>query len=271
MSQLSLINNEADASNAFSRQSVVFDEIYATNNIINYKRVRVREHVMQYLKPGSRILELNSGTGEDAIYFAQHGHDVHATDVSTGMQAVLKHKSESYRDRISLETCSYTQLDQLKKQGPYDHIFSNFGGLNCTGELEKVLLSFDQLLKPGGKVTMVIIPPFCLWETLLIFKGKFKTATRRFFARNGRIAHIEGTYFKCFYYTPSFVINTLRKSFDVLGVEGLCTIVPPSYIEGFAEKHPKVYNFLRSKEDKFKSSWPWKYMGDYFIISFQKK
>lgn len=271
MSQVIAVDNEINASDAFSRQSAVFDEIYATNNIINYKRVRVREHIMQYLKPGSKILELNSGTGEDAVYFAQQGHDVHATDVSTGMQAVLKQKSEPYRDRISLETCSYTQLDQLKKQGPYDHIFSNFGGLNCTGELEKVLLSFDQLLKPGGKVTLVVIPPFCLWETLLIFKGKFKTATRRFFARNGRIAHIEGTYFKCFYYTPSFVINTLRKSFDVLGVEGLCTIVPPSYIEGFAEKHPKVYNFLRSKEDKFKSSWPWKYMGDYFIISFQKK
>jgi ubiquinone/menaquinone biosynthesis C-methylase UbiE len=271
MSQVVVMNNESDASDAFSKQSVVFDEIYSANTIINYKRARVREHVMQYLKPGSKILELNSGTGEDAIYFAQHGHDVHATDVSPGMQAVLKHKSEPYRDQISFETCSYTQLDELKQQGPYDHIFSNFGGLNCTGELDKVLLSFDKLLKPGGAVTMVIIPPFCLWETLLIFKGKFKTATRRFFARKGRTAHIEGTYFKCFYYTPSLVINTLCKSFDVLGIEGLCTIVPPSYIEGFAEKHPRVYNYLKAKEDKFKSSWPWKYMGDYFIISLRKK
>ncbi|MDN3583235.1 class I SAM-dependent methyltransferase [Mucilaginibacter flavus] len=271
MNQSVMLGNETDASDAFSRQSVVFDEIYSTNTIINYKRGRVREHVMQYLKPGSKILELNSGTGEDAIYFAQQGHHVHATDVSTGMQGVLSQKSEPYRDLISFETCSYTQLDQLKNQGPYDYIFSNFGGLNCTGELEKVLLSFDTLLKPGGKVAMVIIPPFCLWETLLIFKGKFKTATRRFFAGKGRTAHIEGSYFKCFYYKPSFIINTLHKSFNVLGVEGLCTIVPPSYIEGFAEKHPKAYSFLKAKEDRLKSSWPWKYMGDYFVISLQKR
>jgi hypothetical protein len=46
--------------------------------------------------------------------------------------------------------------------------------------------------------------------------------------------------------------------------------VPPSYIEGFAEKHPKAYKFLSSKEDRLKSAWPWKYIGDYFIISLEK-
>lgn len=271
MSEISLINNETNASDAFGRQSGVFDEIYSNNTIINYKRKRVREHVMPYLKPGSRILELNSGTGEDALFFAQQGHYVHATDVSTGMQNVLKQKSAPYRDRISFETCSFTQLNLLKQKGPYDHIFSNFGGLNCTGELDKVLLSFDALLKPGGKVTLVIISPFCLWETLLVFKGKFKTAFRRLFSSKGRLAHVEGAYFKCFYYNKSFIINKLYNSFKVLGVEGLCTIVPPSYIEGFAEKHPKIYKFLMNKEDKLKSTWPWKHMGDYFIISLEKK
>lgn len=271
MSEISLINNETDASAAFSRQSAVFDQIYSGNTIINYKRARVREHVLQYLKPAGSMLELNSGTGEDALFFAGQGHHVHATDISAGMQQQLRQKAMPYKDRISTEICSFTQLDQLKQKGPYDHIFSNFGGLNCTGELEKVLLSFDSLLKPGGKVTLVIISPFCLWETLLVVKGKFKTAFRRFFSSKGRAARVEGSYFRCFYYKQSFVINTLQKSFKVLGVEGLCSIVPPSYIEGFAENHPKAYNFLRNKEDRLKSTWPWKYIGDYFIISLEKK
>jgi ubiquinone/menaquinone biosynthesis C-methylase UbiE len=271
MSEVTFTNNEANASDAFSRQSVVFDEIYSNNAIINYKRARVRDHVLQYLKPGSSILELNSGTGEDALFFTKQGHYVHATDISTGMQNILEQKSAPYRDHISFETCSFTQLNQLNQKGPYDHIFSNFGGLNCTGELDKVLLSFDALLKPGGKVTLVIITPFCLWEILLIFKGKFKTAFRRLFSSKGRLAHVEGAYFKCFYYSNSFIINTLQNSFKVLKLEGLCTIVPPSYIEGFAEKHPKTYKFLKNKEDKLKSTWPWKHIGDYFIISLEKK
>jgi ubiquinone/menaquinone biosynthesis C-methylase UbiE len=261
------------AGDAFSRQSSVFDQLYSTNTIVNYKRARVRAHISPYLKPGSSILELNSGTGEDALYFAGQGHRVHATDLSAGMQQVLKQKvaDAGMADSVSTEICSYTNLKHLEKRGPYDAIFSNFGGLNCTNQLDTVLASLPALLKPGGTATLVIIPGFCLWETLLIFKGMFKTATRRFFSKNGRTAHIEGQYFKCWYYSPGYVIKHSKKQFDVLGLEGLCTIVPPSYIEGFAEKHPAKFKWLKKWEDCLKSTWPWKYMGDYFIITLRKK
>jgi len=265
--------NENFAGAAFTRQSAIFDEIYSGNTIVNYKRDRVRSHVLDYLPPGSSILELNSGTGEDAIFFAQNGYKVHATDISTGMQQELKRKVKENElgNMVSNELCSFTNLGHLKNKGPYDLIFSNFAGLNCTDELSKVLASFNELLKPGGIVTLVILPKFCLWETLMLFKGKFKTAFRRFFSSNGSKAHIEGVYFRCWYYNPSFIIKNLKQQFDLLAIEGLCTIVPPSYIEGFAEKHPKAYKLLKDKEDKLKSSWPWKYIGDYYIISLRKK
>jgi hypothetical protein len=54
-------------------------------------------------------------------------------------------------------------------------------------------------------------------------------------------------------------------------VEGLCTLVPPSYIEGFAEKHPRIYRILQGCEDRWKGKWPWKYLGDYYIITLRKK
>jgi len=265
--------NEQHAEEAFSRQSVVFDELYSGNTIVNYKRDRVRAHFLQYSKTSGTILELNSGTGEDALFFAQQGHKVHATDISVGMQQRLEQKVEKNKmgRLISNELCSYTQLQDLKEKGPYDHIFSNFAGLNCTGELDKVLASFSGLLKADGTVTLVVLPKFCLWEILLIFKGKFKTAFRRFFSKNGRKAHLEGTYFNCWYYNPSYITNHLKNSFDLLSIEGLCTIVPPSYLEGFAEKHPVLFRNLQRAENKLKSKWPWKFIGDYYIISLRKK
>jgi len=78
--------NEQAAEKAFSKQSAIFDEIYSSNIIIQYKRQRVRDHLEQFLKPNSKILELNAGTGEDAVWFGKHGHTVHATDISKGMQ-----------------------------------------------------------------------------------------------------------------------------------------------------------------------------------------
>jgi ubiquinone/menaquinone biosynthesis C-methylase UbiE len=266
------IHEQATAA-AFSKQAVVFDCIYGNDTIIQYKRKRVRDHVMKFLPPQSNILELNAGTGDDAVYFAQQGHIIHATDISAGMQEILvkKIKQNNLESKISYELCSFTDLENLQKPGPYDCIFSNFAGLNCTNELEKVLSSFFFLLKPGGLVTLVVMPGFCLWEFLFLFKGKFKTAFRRFSGHKGTKAHIEGKYFRCWYYNPSFIKNHLSSSFDTLSVEGLCTLVPPSYMQRFAEKHPKLYYFLEKKENKWKAKWPWKSIGDYFIITLQRK
>ena len=189
------------------------------------------------------------------------------------MQNVLSEKVNQYdlQNSITNELCSYTDLENLVDRGPYDLIFSNFAGLNCTNQLPGVLRSFDSLLKPGGLVTLVMLPKFCLWEFLLVFKGKFKTAFRRFSGSKGATAHIEGEYFRCWYYNPSFVQKHLKENFDLVGLEGLCTIVPPSYLQGFAEKYPKTYRWLVKKENKWKAKWPWKAIGDYYIITLKKK
>jgi ubiquinone/menaquinone biosynthesis C-methylase UbiE len=266
-------DNERLVTAAFDSQSKHFDELYAPNSIIQYKRNRVRDHLLSYLKPGSDILELNAGTGEDAVFLAQHGHSVHATDISEGMQEKLKEKADrlGLSGSVSAELCSFTALQSLRNKGPYDCIFSNFAGLNCTDKLDQVLTSFDDLLRPGGVVVLVMLPRFCLWESLLIFRGKFKTATRRFFSSNGRKANIDGFSFRCWYYSPRVITGKMKEKYKLLGLEGLCTIVPPSYLENFPEKYPGVYSFLCKMENKFCKNWPWNHTGDYFISSFRKK
>ena len=265
--------NESLAAAAFSAQAMKFDEIYSGNKMIEYKRERVRGHLEKLISPGDLILELNSGTGEDAIWLAKQHCRVYATDISGKMLQILKQKVEmgGWQQLINYEICSFTGLDHLRQKGPFDVIFSNFAGLNCTGDLDKVLASFSTLLQPKGIVTLVICPRFCLWELLLIFKGKFKTATRRFFNKNGRNARVEGHYFKCWYYDPSYIIKHLKSDFKLLSVEGLCTLVPPSYIDDFPGKHPRAFQFLKEKEEHWKCRWPCKYIGDYYIISLQKK
>jgi ubiquinone/menaquinone biosynthesis C-methylase UbiE len=265
--------NENAAEKAFSKQSAIFDDLYSTNIIIQYKRQRVRDHLMQFIKPHSQILELNAGTGEDAVWLAKHDHTVHATDISKGMQEKLieKVRQNKLEAKVTNELCSFTELQDLRNKGPYDLIFSNFAGLNCTGDLDKVLQSFSTFLKPNGIVTLVILPKFCLWESLLFLKGDFKTSFRRFFSKKGVKAHIEGEYFTCWYYNPSYVIKNMNEKYEVLSVEGLCTLVPPSYLENFPTKRPSLFNWLQEKENNWKGKWPWKSIGDYYIISLAKK
>jgi hypothetical protein len=266
MNDTSHMINEEAAAKAFSKQAPLFDELYAGDIIIQYKRKRVRDHI-QYLWRFS-IIELNAGPG--TTHLCTPGYNV--------MPPIFRdHKTCSRKIRLNLEgnisyeLCSFTELKNLFNRGPYDAIFSNFAGLNCTAELSKVLHSFDNLLKPGGIVTLVLLPKFSLWEFMMLFRGKFRTAFRRFSGPKGSKAHIEGEFFRCWYYNPSFVKHHLNDSFDLLSLEGLCALVPPSYIEKFAERHAGTFNFLKKKEDKWKSKWPWKNIGDYYIISFRKK
>jgi ubiquinone/menaquinone biosynthesis C-methylase UbiE len=266
--------NEQEVAAAFSKQASVFDDQDAGNTIIQYKRNRVREHVLRHLPAAGSILELNAGTGTDAVWFAERGYRVHATDIAPGMQEKLREKVKALGlgARVTTELCSFTTLDRLRQRGPYDLIFSNFAGLNCTEDLGEVLRSFGPLLKPGGQVSLTILPPFCGWETMLLFRGKWRTAFRRLASgKKGAKSHVEGHHFRCWYYPPSFVRRNLGSDYTLLGVEGLCTLVPPSYIEGFAEKHPGAYRFLRVLENKWKGKWPWRSIGDYYIISLRKK
>jgi ubiquinone/menaquinone biosynthesis C-methylase UbiE len=265
--------SEQAAAAAFTRQAPVFDQLFGADPIIQYKRQRVRDHMSTFLQFPAHILELNAGTGEDAIYFARQGHQVHATDISVGMQDTLyqKVKASGLTGNITQELCSFTELEHLSNSGPFDHIFSNFAGLNCTGQLQKVLDSFSYLVKPGGHVTLVMLPSFCLWEFLLLFRGKFKPAFRRFSGRKGTTAHMEGTVFRCWYYDPGFIRKRLANTFEVVSLEGLCTIVPPSYMEKFAERYPRLFQFLVKKENVMKKYWPWRLVGDYYIITLKRK
>lgn len=265
--------NELKVSEAFTRQAEVFDQLYADDKIVRYKRRRVRHHILEHAKKNGSMLELNCGTGEDAIFFAQKGFKVHATDISKGMLDVLKKKIQGsvYEDRVTTEQCSFTELELLSEKQTYDYVYSNLGGLNCTADLNKVLQSLGSLVKQGGVVTLVIISRFCLWESLLLFKGKFKTAFRRLLAAKGSYAQVEGKKFNCWYYRPSFVQKSLEDKFDLIELEGLCTIVPPSYIYNFADKYPRAFQQMVNKEERLKDKWPWNRIGDYFIISFRKR
>ncbi|QDK81069.1 class I SAM-dependent methyltransferase [Spirosoma sp. KCTC 42546] len=264
--------NTKNAKIAFDTQSIIFDNLYADNSIIDYKRARTRSHLEKYLIKESKLLELNAGTGQDAVYFALQGHRVHATDISDGMLSQLAKKivEKNLSKSISYEKLSFDKLSSLQNRGPYDAIFSNFGGLNCTDRLDNVLDSFAPLLKPEGTATLVIMPPFCFWEFMMLIKGNFRLAFRRLFAKKGASAHIEGVYFSCWYYWPSFIINRLNTKFKMVELVGLCTIVPPSYLEKFPQKYSTLYNLLINLENKLKNRSPFKYIGDYYIITLKK-
>jgi SAM-dependent methyltransferase len=192
---------------------------------------------------------------------------VHATDIAPGMLKRLRDKvdREGLRERISVQQCSFTELDRITG-GPYDAVFSDLGGLNCIPDLSPVVRSLSRVLRPGGVVTWVLMPPVCLWELALIFTGRVRLALRRL-APRGTHAHLEGLYFTVYYFTPPTVRRSFGAEHRLLEIEGLSVITPTAESKNLAKRHPTVYRALAWLDDRLSHVPPWRGWGDFFIIS----
>ena len=85
-----------------------------------------------HFHPGQRILELNCGTGADAVHLGRRGVRVLATDLSGEMVAITRRKvaAANLGDIIEVQQLAIEHLDTLDLP-LMDGVLSNFGGLNC--------------------------------------------------------------------------------------------------------------------------------------------
>ncbi|MDK1028418.1 MAG: methyltransferase domain-containing protein [Anaerolineae bacterium] len=259
----------AAVAEAFSRKARVYDAYGESNPIVEWSRKQARLSLLRRLKPQDAILELNAGTGADAAHFVSQGFRVHATELADGMLEQLKAKVKqlNQNERFTFQQCSFTNLDSVQG-GPYDALFSNFGGLNCIPTLELMTEGLPRLLKPGAWVVLVLLAKICPWEIAQLLRGHWAAATRRL-RPGGVLANVEGIQFKTYYFTPRQVQNTFPPSFQFVSLQSLCLFCPPSYLEKFSKKYPKLTANLMRLDERLNDKWPLNSWGDFFILTMQ--
>ena len=254
---------------AFSRTAEKYDAFALDHPNQTRMRNKVYAHFTRLAAPGSHVLELNCGTGTDAVYLAQHGYSVHATDIAPGMLERLQDKTNQLKlqQRITIEQRSFLTLDHVPG-APFDAVFSDLGGLNCIPDLSPVIRQLPKILKPNGIVTWVIMPHVCLWEMAEILRGHPGLALRRF-TRGAVRSHLEGLYFDVYYFSPKQVIDWFGSDFDLLALEGLSVITPTAESKNFAKMFPRLYAALSWLDDRLGPRWPWNGWGDFYILKFR--
>ncbi len=241
---------------AFSRTAEKYDSFAEDHPHLTWIREKVYAHVMRHIPQGAHILELNAGTGTDAVQLAQRGYSIHATDIAAGMLNRLPEKIEKLglQNRVTMEKRSFLALEDVQG-APFDAIFSNLGGLNCVPDLTPVIQQLPKILSVGGTVCWVLMPHVCLWEMAEVFRGNFSLAFRRF--SGGRVqANLEGLTFRVYYFSPGQVVQWFGEDFELLALEGLSVITPTAESKNFAKLHPSLYRLLRGLDDKLSPRWP---------------
>jgi ubiquinone/menaquinone biosynthesis C-methylase UbiE len=251
----------------FSAKAAEYDALSRSDAVTIWLRGRVRTLVEQHLPAGGSILELNAGSGVDAAYFAAKGYRVHATDVAAGMLEALAAKAAlpECGGRLTSERRDFTDLAGVPG-APFDIVFSNLGGLNCIEDPGVVARQLGGVLRPGGAIVWVVMPPLCPWEIAQALRGHFGTAVRRF-KRHGTLANVEGASVRTWYHSASKLRRALGPPFSDARGRSFCLFTPPSFFQGFSRRQPRLTRALMRVDDRLGAVWPFRKAGDFVAIT----
>ncbi len=281
-------------STAFDAFASEYDDTFTHSQLGQWLRPRVWQHLSRHFQPGDHILELACGTGEDALWLAQHGIHVTATDGSPEMVKVAAAKAAhaGLSDKVQVYQLSLQELSEqlavtsdqspvhnsqftihnsqflsLPISPPFSGILSNFGGLNTIEDLRPLAQALALLIKPGGKAVLVPMGPVCPWELAWYgLHGDMKRALRRF--RGRAEAHIGPTTIPIWYPSARQIRQTFSPWFRQVKTESLGFFLPPSYLEHLVHRWPRLFPALNRLDQT--TARLWRGWGDHFILILEK-
>lgn len=257
----------------FDIAAKTYDADFTFSRIGKAQRCRVHQFLDKNILVKAQnlsILELNCGTGEDALFFSKKGHQVLATDVSAGMIAEAKDKSKG--KNVQYEVLDINDISEERFNEKFDLIFSNFGGFNCLSpsQLESFLKRAPKLLTDNGKMVFVIMPRHCLWERFYFFLKGDRQRVKRRKSKNPIVANVEGVEVLTWYYNPREVVTLSGEHFNPVSVKPIGICIPPSYLESFFRRKNLLLALFIGLEKLFYTSF-WAKYADHYIISLEKK
>lgn len=252
-----------------------YDTVFTNSKIGKLQRLHVYNTLEQNVLNSTplEILEINCGTGHDAFWFSKKRHKVVATDISSEMIAVAKSKLKDTDTGLQFSQLDINTLDEVSFPNKFDLIFSNFGGLNCLSpeEFKHFFQAAYLHLKPDSVISAVIMPKYCILETLyFLSKGNFKAAFRRR-SKTPVLANVDGVNVKTWYYSPKDVKRLSKKNFKIDFKKPIGLFIPPSYLESFFKNKTTLLTVL-NRLDILCSRIPFlASFSDHYIISLSKK
>ncbi|MFY9824483.1 MAG: class I SAM-dependent methyltransferase [Thermoanaerobaculia bacterium] len=252
---------------AFESLAADYDNHFTATPLGTLLRQAVQRRLDARFAPGDRVLELACGTGEDAVHLGRRGVHVVATDASENMieRARAKFAAAGLADRIETRRLAIEDLASLS--GPFDGVFSNFGGLNCAADLSALGTALGGLVRPGGVVLLCVMGPFVPWEWAgFLLRGELGKAFRRL-----RRGGVEWRGITVRYPTPAALRRALAPAFRPLRLSAVGALLPPTEWEPWARRHPRLLAALANWERRLETVTPLPWLSDHYLLELERR
>ena len=263
--------NFSKAVEAFDRVAGSYDDLFTRTVIGQAQRKQVWNRLLQAYAPGDKILELNCGTGEDARFLATRGRNIVACDGSAEMIKVANSRAQRERNgaEVVFKHLANQDLRLLSRNQPFDGAYSNFSGLNCLSDLRPVARDLALLVRPGGRVLICLWSHVCVGELIwYLLHGEVGKAIRRFSGKSQ--ARVGGLTIAVSYPTAGEVQRAFAPWFEMQSRCAIGLFVPPSYVEGWAQRHVALLGHLEQLDAAFGGFPILRDVGDHVLVEFRR-
>ncbi|MEM7351456.1 MAG: methyltransferase domain-containing protein [Acidobacteriota bacterium] len=252
----------------FDRTAAEYDETFSHSLLGRRMRQAVWRRIDRRFVAGQHLLEIGCGTGEDAVHLARRGIDVLATDRSAEMVGITRGKAqaEGLDQRIEARQLAIEELAALSPRR-FDGVLSNFGALNCVEDLGPVAEGLAACLKPGAPMMLCIMGPLVPWEwAWYLTRGDGRSAFRRL--RRGGVPW-RGLTIR--YPSLRALRRTFAPAFRWRGAAAVGALLPPSYAESWATRHPRTVAWLDRWERRLETWPPLPWLADHYLAELERR
>lgn len=252
---------------AFDVLAADYDRHFTHTDLGRRMRAAVWRRLDARFGPGDRVLEINCGTGEDAVYLGRRGVHVLATDAAPAMVDIARAKVEAagVGDRVIVECRSMADVDG--SLGPFDGVLSNFGGLNCVDDVDKIAEALASVVRPGGVALLGVMGPVVPWEWVWhLAHGSSRRAFRRL--RRGGVPW-RGLTVR--YHTPRRLCARFARRFTCDRLAAIGALMPPTEARHWVDRHPRTTDALERIERRCETWWPLPYLADHYLAELRRR
>lgn len=258
---------------AFDAVAAIYDEVFTASPIGRAQRQAVWEEMDRVFSSGQRILELNCGTGEDAIHLAWRGVAVTACDASQAMLAVARRKAQLLpaAARPNFTPLRNEDLATLPAADLFDGALSNFSGLNCVDDLASVGAALAARIRPGGAALLCVFGRCCAWEIAwYLAHGNPRKAFRRWSKQPAQARVASNASLRVRYPRVREIERAFAPRFRLRHSKGVGIFVPPTFVDSLARAWPRCLAAAQ-RVDRICASLPmFRGVADHVLLHFER-
>lgn len=256
----------ASAAQAFDAIANEFDYRFGDWRSVEAQRRAIRAALLETYSPGSRLIEIGGGTGEDALWLTHRKREVLMTDASPAMVAAASAKG--VKARVAAAENFRGLADEFAGDSKFDGAYSVFAVLNCVSDLTSFGEGMARLLRPGAPLLLVMFGTCCPGEIVVeTLRGRPQNALRRFHRGDVR-ARVGGRDFIVRYHRRHELERTLAPWFTLKSRHGIGVFVPPSAAEPWMSRHRRLLGALE-RLDRLAAR-PFAALGDHVLYIFER-